>query len=173
MKKFFSYYSFYAVKMFLNQFAVSLFGMTLSMVFTNIDSVAGQLISSIASVIFYLFLIYNMTWDLGYHDRIEELHGNIKPHPINGLLTSLLANSINLIMAILVALGIGFGSFAIIIEGMYAGIMIITAGEGAIPIWIYFAIIIPAPIVASISYFLGLKDKRLFPNFNIKHKEKK
>jgi len=173
MKKFFVNYSFYAVKMFLYQFAISLFGLTLSMVFTNIESVTGQLISSICSVIFYLFLLYNMTWDLGYHDKIAKQQGKLDPKPLNGLFTSLLANSLNFIMGLLAILGIGFGSFAIIIEGMYAGIMIFAANGGEIPGWLYLAIILPAIIVASLSYILGLKDKRLMPWINFKYKEHK
>ena len=173
MKKFFIHYSFFAVKMFLYQFAISLFGLTLSMVFTSIESPTGQLISSIGAAMFYLFLLYNMTWDLGYNDRIAKGHGTLDPKPINGFLTSLLANSLNFIMGILAVCGIGFGSFAIIIEGMYAGIMMFVANGGEIPGWLYLAIIIPAIIVASISYFLGLKDIRLIPWFNFKYKEHK
>lgn len=173
MKKFFVHYSFYAVKMFLYQFAISLFGMTLSMVFTSVESATGQLIASICSVIFYLLLLYNMTWELGYNDKIARNQGKLAPKAYNGFLTSLLANSLNFIMGILAMLGIAFGSFAIIIEGMYAGIMMSVANGGEIPGWLYLAIILPAVIVASISYILGLNDIRLLPWLNLKHKERK
>ena len=173
MKKFFIHYSFYAVKMFINQFAISLFGMTLSMVFTSVDSSAGQLVSSIFSVLFYLFLLYNMTWDLGFKDRIAKGHGTLEPKPLNGFYTSLLANSINFILGIFAVLQFDFASFAIIIEGMYAGIMMYIANGAEIPTWLYLAITVPAVIVTSISYYLGLKDIRLIPWFNFKYKEKK
>ena len=173
MKKFFANYSFYAVKMFVNQFAVSLFGLTLSIVFSSINeknptvSTAGQLISSILAVAFYLFLIYNMTWNFGYEDRIAVGQGKREYNPLNGLYTSLLANSLNFILAVLALCGIAFGSWSIIIEGMYAGIMLTVANGNSIPVWLYFAIIVPVIPVAAISYYLGLKDIRLFPKFNI------
>ena len=175
MKKFFANYSFYAVKMFINQFAVSLFGLTLSIVFSSIGeknpsaSTAGQLISSILAVGFYLFLIYNMTWNLGYEDHIAVEHGKRVYNPFNGLYTSLLANSLNFILAILALFGVALGSWSIIIEGMYAGIMLSVANalNSSIPKFMYFAIIVPVIPVASISYFLGLKDIRLFPNINL------
>ena len=102
MKKFFVNYSFYAVKMFLNQFAISLLGLTLSGVFSRAESSTGQLVSSICAVVFYLFLIYYMTWELGYNDRIAEGHGHIVTHPLTGLFVSLLANSLNFIFAVLI-----------------------------------------------------------------------
>lgn len=173
MKKFFVHYSFYAVKMFLYQFAISLFGLTLSMVFTSIESAAGQLVSGICAVAFYLILLYNMTWDMGYSDRIAKGQGKLDPKSYNGFLTSLLANSLNFILGILAVLRIGLGSFAIIIEGMYAGIMMSIANGGEIPGWLYLAIIVPAIVVASASYALGLNDIRLMPWFNLKYKEKK
>lgn len=184
MKKFFANYSFYAVKMFVDQFAISLLGMTMSIVFSSLSeknpsvSTAGQLISSIAAVIFYLFLIYNMTWDLGYEDHIAVGHGKRAYRPFNGLFISLLANSVNFILAVLALFGFAIGSWSIIIEGMYAGIMLTVANAvgGAIPKFMYFAIIVPVIPVAAISYYLGLKDIRLFPNINLKKsssKEKK
>lgn len=176
MKKFFANYSFYAVKMFVNQFAISLLGMTLSIVFSSIQSTAGQLISSIFAVLFYLFLIYNMTWNLGYSDKIAAGHGKLDPNPLTGLYVSLLANSLNFLFAIFALFKIALGSWAIIIEGMYAGIMLTVANGGDIPVWLYFAIIVPVLPVATISYYLGLKDKRMFPNFNMhttSSKEKK
>ena len=181
MKKFFANYSFYAVKMFVNQFAVSLFGLTLSIVFSSINeknpsiSTAGQLISSIAAVVFYLFLIYNMTWNLGYEDHIAIGHGKREYRPLNGLYTSLLANSLNFVLALLALFGLAIGSWSIIIEGMYAGIMMTVANAvgGYIPKFMYFAIIVPVIPVASISYYLGLKDIRLFPNISLHKSSKK
>ena len=181
MKKFFANYSFYAVKMFVNQFAVSLLGLTMSLVFFGLKesnptvSTIGQLISSISAVIFYLFLIYNMTWNLGYEDHIAVGHGKREYRPLNGLYISLLANSLNFILALLALFGIALGLGAIFIEGMYAGIMLTVANalDGAIPKFMYFAIIVPVIPVASISYYLGLKDIRFFPNISLHKSSKK
>lgn len=172
MKKFFVNYSFYSVKMFLCQFAISLFGLTLSGVFSRAESTTGQLVSSICAVVFYLFLIYYMTWELGYSDKLAEGHGHIVTHPLTGLFTSMLANSINLIFAVLISLGIGAGAFCIIIEGMYAGIIITVAGGGVAPAWLYYAIIVPSLIISTLSYYLGLHDICFTPLFRAKCPER-
>ncbi len=172
MKKFFVNYSFYAVKMFLNQFAISLLGLTLSGVFSRAELSTGQLVSSICAVVFYLFLIYYMTWELGYNDRIAEGHGHIVTHPLTGLFVSLLANSLNFIFAVLILCRVAFGSFCIIIEGMYAGIIITVANGGTAPTWLYFAIIAPALIVSTLSYYLGLHDICFTPLFRAKCPER-
>lgn len=172
MKKFFVNYSFYSVKMFLCQFAVSLFGLTLSGVFSRAESTTGQLVSSICSVVFYLFLLYYMTWELGYSDKLAEGHGHIVTHPLTGLFISLLANSINFIFALLILLNIGAGAFCIIFEGMYAGIIITVAGGGVAPAWLYFAIIVPALVISTVSYYLGLHDICFTPLFRAKCPER-
>lgn len=172
MKKFFVNYSFYSVKMFLTQFAISLFGLTLSGVFSRAEMPTGQLVSSICSVVFYLFLIYYMTWELGYNDRTAERRGEIVTNPFMGLFISLLANSINFIMALLILCRVAFGSFCIIIEGMYAGIIITVADGGTAPTWLYFAIIVPALIVSTVSYYFGLHDMCLTPIFRAKCPER-
>ncbi len=172
MKEFFRDYSYYSVKMFLNQFAIALLGLTLSLVFVSAGSRAGNIVSSICSVLFYLFLIYVMTWDVGYQDRARIRSGKTTEAPLRGLYISLLGNSLNIILAILFTAGIKVsGLIALLIEGMYSGIMsthyktIIENGEPVgIPLnnawWAYFLIIVPALLVSTISYYLGTKDIR-------------
>ena len=109
-----------------------------------------------------------MTWNLGYEDHVAVAHGKREYRPLNGMFISLLANSINFILALFALFGIALGSWSIIIEGMYAGIMLTIANGGSIPVWLYFAIIVPVIPVASVSYYLGLKDIRIFPNFYLR-----
>lgn len=172
MKNFFRDYSYYSVKMFINQIAISLLGMTLSMVFMKSESYTGQVISSVCAVLFYLFLIYYMTWEVGHKDGVAAGHGKLRPSPLNGLYMSLLANAINIILAVFICFGIGIGSAAVLIEGMYAGIIIAVSNGGAAPWWIFFVIILPAPVIATVSYYFGLKDIRFTPLFNEKSTEK-
>jgi hypothetical protein len=184
MKAFFRDYSYYSVKMFLNQFAIGLFGLSLSMAFGSAGSNNGRLVSSICSVLFYLFLIYYMTWEVGSKDSVGIKNGKIKEVPLRGLYMSLLANSLNFLLALLFAAGAKIsGIFALVIEGMYTGIMateyttVIQNGEPTgLPLntawWAYFVIIIPALLTATVSYYLGTKNIHFTPLFNPTNPEK-
>ena len=169
MKRFFKEYSYYSLKMFLNQFGISLLGLVLALAFGMAENYTGQVISSVFAVLFYLFLIYYMTWEVGARDGIRVAHGRMQSRPLTGLYMSLLANTPNLILAILAAAINPFGSIAILLQGMYAGIMTIDIGteivDGKVvglPLndawWSYFLIILPALLVSTISYILGTKN---------------
>ena len=175
MKEFFRDYSYYSLKMFINQFGIALLGLTLSMVFFRAKSPVGQLVSSICAVIFYLFLIYYMTWQVGNDDYRAIKRGEKQPRPLMGLWMSLLANTPNIIFAILFPVG-GAG-FANIFEGMYAGILmtsyrteIVDGVAVGVPIgelwWVYFLIIVPTLLVSTVSYYLGSKDIYFTPLFH-------
>lgn len=184
MKKFLSDYSFYSVKMLVTQLVVSLFGLMLSMAFSKARSDAGQIISSVFAVLFYLFLIYYDSWNIGYKDKLAVGHGRTDRRPINGLYISLLANSVNIILAVVFAFGVEFcrGIMAFI-EGMYAGILAIPLetiqnGEDVSYVllgekwWIYFLIVIPTLFISSVSYYFGLRDIRFTSLFNEQSTEK-
>lgn len=170
--------------MFLNQFATAMLGLTVSLAFGLAGNEDGRLISSICAVLFYLFLIYYMTWEVGSRDRVSIEYGKIKEVPLRGLYMSLLANSINIILALLFVVGAKVsGLIALVIEGMYAGIMttpyttVIQNGEPvALPLntawWAYFAIIVPALLVSAISYYFGTKNIHFTPLLNPVNPEK-
>ena len=179
MRKFFDRYSYSIVKMFINQFALGLFGAVLAM--ATAKNAVLSIVVGIFSILFYLFLIYTVTWDVGAKDKISIDCGKLKPRPYLGILLSLIANVPNLIIAILytvfrVALPEN-GDIAAVIrviafyfEGMYQGIMskitigtqIVDGAEVGIRMfeywWSYFVIIIPAVLVTGIAYWLGIKN---------------
>ncbi|NLW74772.1 MAG: hypothetical protein GX057_07835 [Clostridiales bacterium] len=169
MKHFFKEYSYYSFKMFLNQFAIALMGLVLALAFGMSENHTGQVLSSVFAVVFYLFLIYYMTWEIGAKDGIRVEHGRKKARPLTGLYMSLIANSPNFVLAVLAAFIKPFGSIAIILQGMYAGILTIKYKTGIVdgelvelPLndawWSYFLIILPALLVSMISYILGTKN---------------
>ena len=67
---FFKKYSYIIVKLFLNQFAISLFGIGLAFASSYAGNNGLLMLTSIGSVIFYLFLEYAIIWEVGAKDGI-------------------------------------------------------------------------------------------------------
>lgn len=176
MKNFFSKYSYGIVKMFVNQFAISLFGAGLVAALSSVNNRWLTIGISIFAIIFYLFLIYNMTWEIGAKDRISVDVGKKQYRPHTGLLMSLVANIPNFILAIVITVcylnptkpafaNVGFVSsmISLLLEGMYTGLLTdITIGGKQLLLhwWPYFVIITPALITSWVAYYLGHKNFR-------------
>ena len=170
MKAFFERYSYESVRLALNQIAISMFGFALAMTAGKAESDALLLWSSIASIVFYLALTYGTAWKTGSGDRLSVEYGKLPYRPLTGLLCSLVANSVNLILAILITVGQlgGIGGLetvprfiALLIQGMYMGTLA-TVKIGEITLngfwWSYFIITIPAMLVSTVAYIAGVKD---------------
>lgn len=170
MKAFFERYSYECVRMLLNQVAISIFGFALAMTAINIGNDGLLLGTSIAAIIFYLALTYGNGWKMGAGDKVGVEYGKRKYNPFIGLLVSLVANSINLILAILITVGTLAGvegltsisrMIALLAQGMYQGLLATVQLNGAYlnsVWWAYFLITIPAMLVATVSYIAGVKD---------------
>ncbi len=170
MKAFLERYSYESVRMFLNQFAISVFGFALAMTATKADSNTLLLWSSIASIVFYLALIYGAAWKVGSQDRLSIEYGKIEFKPLRGLQVSLLANSVNLLMALLVTIGSLSGVavlesigrlIGLLIQGMYMGMMASLSIGGEVLNnlwWVYFLITVPAMLVSMVGYIAGAKN---------------
>ena len=182
MKNFLHNYSHSAVRMFVNQFVMSLFGSMLSMATTAANNNTLAMILSILAVLFYLFLLYTLTWEIGAKDRISVDIGKKKYNPHTGLAVSALANTPNFLVAIVYAIGSPFmhlkwgGTicavakfFTMLFEGMYLGITT-TLSVGGTPLhsfwWTYFLVTIPAMVTAWIAYYLGFKNKKFTTLFD-------
>ncbi len=186
MKRFFHDYSYNIVKMFVNQFAISIFGMSLTLATTQIyvDSTTTSgfdtftFVVSIFAVLFYLFLIYTLSWEIGSRDKISVDSGKKPYRPYLGLLMSFIANIPNLIVAILYTIatiakadGMLFvvRFIATLLQGMYFGIITaasLPVGDTYVQLnslWpTFFLMSIPAMLTSWLAYFLGHKDFRLF-----------
>ena len=136
MKRFLERYSYDCVKLLLDQVAIAIFGLVLALASGMAKNDVLQIVTSVCSVIFYLFLVYTVMWSVGARDRISIDLGKIRKSYLTPVKMWLLANSINLLLAILVMLGMlfsdikAFGSIggvssviALLIEGMYSGLM--------------------------------------------------
>ena len=170
MKAFFERYSYESVRLALNQIAISMFGFALAMTAGKAESDALLLWSSIGSIVFYLALTYGTAWKTGSGDRLSVEYGKLPYRPLTGLLCSLVANSVNLILAILITVGQLGGSggletvprfIALLIQGMYMGTLA-TVKVGEVTLngfwWSYFIITIPAMLVSTVAYIAGIKD---------------
>lgn len=192
MKSFFQQHSYNIIKMFVNQFAISLFGIVLAMATLAADSTVLTIVCSVFSIAFYLFLIYTMVWEIGAKDRVSVDYGKKAYHPHTGLGIGLVANLPNLLIAILYTIGYPFMTthkwagnmnfvlnwISAILEGMYRGVLsLITLPNGTLIVhewWTYFVITIPAILAAWLGYFAGFKNFRMLATyFNKKAEENK
>lgn len=183
MKGFFHDYSYNVVKMFVNQFAISIFGFSLTIATTSAHvGSAGfdflTFIVSIFAVIFYLFLIYTLAWEIGAKDKISVDIGKKPYRPHFGLLLSLVANIPNLILAALYLIAtlakssnmtFVFRLIATLIQGMYFGIITsisLPIGGAYVQLnslWpTFFLMVVPAMLTSWLAYFLGMKNFRFF-----------
>ena len=118
--------------------------------------------SSIGSILFYLVLTYGSAHRTGSGDRLSIQYGKIPFRPLTGLLLSLIANSLNLILATLMMIGqytdlVGISDIsrviALLIQGMYQGVLA-TVSVGGVTLnglwWSYVLITIPALLVATV-----------------------
>ena len=171
MKEFLKKHSYNMMKMFLNQFAVAIFGLVLALATGMAENNTLQIVSSVASIVFYMFLLYAMTFEIGMKDKTSVDYGRTANKPLTGLYISLCANSINFLLAILITLGylssspflsnLGGGAAvaALLLEGMYTGVLAINVGGVPLNslVWPFFAIIVPALLISMIGYYFGLK----------------
>lgn len=175
MKKFFEKYSYESVRLFLNQFAISLLGLTLTLASSMMGSRPLAIITSVLSILFYLFLQYTVAWGVGANDKISIDCNHAKKDMKIPVLMWLLSNSINLIIAICFTVGYffrhieAFGNMvfvsrvaAFILEGEYNGVLSIKLVENwtlaSLPVS-YFLITLPSLAIVLIGYGLGLKGK--------------
>ena len=183
MKAFFKERSYDMVKMFLNQFATAIFGFVLALASTKAHNVVLRNITSGFAVLFYLFLLYTMTWEIGFRDKIPIEKGRKPFRPLTGLCISLCANLPTFLLALFIMLGsltnvpvfnnIGgvCGSIAVVLEGMFTGLLANHVGD--VPLnsfwWVYFLIILPSLLCCTVAYLLGTKDKKFTGVFKFQY----
>lgn len=186
MKELFRTRSYEMVRMFLNQFATSIFGLVLAIAAQKSENAVLRNVTGVCAILFYLFLLYAMTWELGFSDRAAAEAGRKPRRPLTGVLLSVFANSINWLLAILIMLGnlaadVPFFSTAggiaataaHIVEGMYTGLLANHVGGAPLnSYWfVYFLLPLPAIAVCGVAYLFGLKDLKFTGLFNAQYPE--
>lgn len=92
-----------AVKLFLAQFAMAVYGLVTSM--ATINSPVLMLGSSILGVVLYIFIIYDFIWEIGGRDKIRQDVAHAKINYAKPFWIALLANVPNFVFSILVIIG--------------------------------------------------------------------
>ncbi len=192
MKKFFHDYSYGVVKMFVNQFAIAIFGTALTFATTKAHAGSSSfdtftLVVSIFSILFYLFLLYTSTWEIGAKDAIQVEMGKKKFKPNTGLIISLVANIPNIVLAVIYLISDVLNSenakfitrlIASLFEGMYFGtIATVTVWWG--DAWVklnqfsltFFLMVVPALVTCWLAYYMGYKNFRFVAPDPVKSKE--
>ncbi len=180
MKSLFQNHSYDMVKMFLNQIATAIFGFSLALAAGKAQNVMLRNVTSVCAILFYLFLLYTMMWEIGFRDRAGVMNQKKKRTPFKGALLSLCANIPNFILALFITLGTliqneFFGrigvfckSAAIFLEGMYTGLLANRVGGVSLnSLWyMYFVITLPAMLICFLAYLFGLNDTKFTSVFN-------
>ena len=174
MKNFFVKYGYDSMKLLLAQVAIALFGFTLAAVSSKHGILS--IITSILSILFYLFIVYIDLWPVGSRDASAVHRGSQKPAPWRGFVIAMVANIPNLILAVLYT--IGYPSMAeqewagnlcavtriilMIAEGMYNGLIGHVSVGGVLLRefwWTYFLTPIPCLLVSGFAYIMGTRRK--------------
>jgi hypothetical protein len=173
MKRFFERYSYQSVVLFLNQIAIAIFGLVLALAAGMAKNEVLKIVTSSFSIVFFLFLQYGTAWKVGAEDRVSIDLGKMKKDLSVPVKMWLLSNSVNLLLAVFITLGMllpdvavfssggGVGATAaLLIEGMYTGILSLDVlGAPLNSYWfMYFAITLPSLLVVFVAYVLGVKN---------------
>ena len=169
---FFKDNSYTIVKCMLNQLGLTIFGFMLAMAVGMNELL--QLVTSLFSIAFYLFLQYSMMWTIGFKDKEKVDNKRIPHQPLKGAYISLFANIVNFVFGICMVIGqyLHFESLYVtsnfinkLIQAMYLGAVRSIAVE-------YHSILflltpLPVIFICGLAYYLGVKDKRILKFFGI------
>ena len=174
------------VKMFLYQIAIALFGISLAIATgsksTSVDIAAVQpttlqIVTSIFSILFYLFLVYILMWNMGAKDANRFVRKETAISRLSGLYMGLAASTVNILIAVFIMLGnllsdISFFSNAggiaatvgLLIEGMYTGLLAIRVGGVPLnSLWfMWFVIMLPMILTSTLAYIAGTHELCFF-----------
>ena len=188
MKKFWKENSYDIVKMFIYQLGMTVFGLVVSMAMSKLsDSMKlpdGQrwplMLGSVLGSCLYVYLLGYMTAEIGSKDGIRIEAGRAEYNRLKGLYMSLMANSINIVLALFAIIGklcvtnIGFFSSNTSIEavpaaagalnsiselilkllnGMYLGIQVEYFSGNPL---FYLIIVIPSLLICTLAYMRGV-----------------
>ena len=164
-----------AVKLFVNQIAMTIFGLLLSAAAFRNNTI--NIAVGVLSILLYYYLLYTAAWDIGARDKIKVDGGRMKYEPHKGVYISLLANSVNIILAAVIIAFYYIGTLANLdfaksvfaiafmimrfLNGMFVSVLSLVKAEPA-NIFLQAATIIPTVAVSALAYLAGLKNFRIF-----------
>jgi Ca2+/Na+ antiporter len=186
----FKTHSYTITKMLLNQFGIMLLGIILVNILTA-KMPALRIVASLYTSLFFMYLLYVMTWEQGAKDRIRADAGYMKFDRLCGLKLSLFANIPNFLIALLLLIGFLFGTLvseqtwaqgmfgvthavAICWESMYTGFInavldpAVTSSLSVGYVIAYVLAPLPPLFASTLGYIMGSNNKRLLGAFSAK-----
>ncbi|MBQ8163609.1 MAG: hypothetical protein IJZ93_04510 [Clostridia bacterium] len=174
MKKFLKENLHMVGKIWCNHFGMMVFGLmvsiAISMLSVQINNNVIKIIAGVFMILMYMFLLYTVMWEKGASDKVKIDGGRLKKNKLYGLYVSLYANSLFILLALLIIIFYHCGltdasSFLSVVSSFINGMYIIFTGM--CPTWfvyIYLIIQLPSLIVCTVSYILGVNGvKYIFP----------
>lgn len=180
------------IKLFINQIGIAIFSMFMILAAYAIGDKGGNaavisIFISIFSILFYFVLIYNVAWEIGAKDKIRIDAGRMQKKEAKGILLGIYSNIPNFLIIglaiilfsiymiaggewlknIFAVLNFIFRFFVSMYLGLIQGITASIANENTaylVQSILFFAFSILSAVVIHVSYILGLKDFRFFPN---------
>ena len=181
--------SYEIVRLVINQVGITIFSLVLytGLNFTDDPQTTRTLriVLSVFATLFYLTLLYNAGWEYGSKDKIKLDSGRYTKVPAKGAIMSLAANSVNILLALIViaftAIYLASGSEALysiagviiviirFTSAMYLGIIqaiFAALPEGAATTYLWETVgyaVLPVLAIGAtqLGYALGLRDYRL------------
>ncbi len=172
----------FIIKMIVNQIALTVFGLVLSV--ATYQNTPLHVFTGIFAIGFYLVLLYTMSWEAGIADKVRVDAKRIPYQPYKFAIISLAANSLNILLALLAIIGWIFNDFSYyvsnewaynlymccnaigrFIHGMYASSIALISPSNPL---LLLPIIIPSIMACTYGYFLGVNGKTIRHFFGIK-----
>lgn len=177
------------LKMIVTQVVIIVFSLTVqaALGMAGEESKILLLFGSIASIVFYMCLLYTTCWEVGMSECVSVETGKSEYKPFRIIPLALIANALNILLAITTVVGFIFNNFSYdetvrwaysvygvsnnilrVLESMYAGTLYYF-GIHQIP-YILILLVVPQIIFSEFGYYMGLKGKTIRSFFGIKTK---
>ena len=187
-------HSYQVVRLFIIQIGITIFGLVLSFAvssaFRKGDDQIPLLMVSIFSVLFYLFLLYSVAWEMGGKDRLSLDAQHASPRGGTGFLLSTLSEIPNFLLCLLMLIGgtiyasgatvggsrvFGIGYLPEpFLNSMYTGILrALLNATGLVQNesrtyylvtgLLFLLATLPAILVVGFGYWMGMYEKRIIP----------
>ncbi len=180
MKDFSKRYSYVIVKLIVNYFIFSIFGLSfagaVSLAYSRGegDPTALLVISSVVAVLLYCLISYGEIWKAGDADTLVVADGELRYNKLTGLFIGLFASIPNIIISLL-SLLVSFwpkqldwlsGILVVvnfIFNGMWRGVMILGSESQALGSfwWFYLLICLPTLVIGFLGYLNGVNGRHL------------
>lgn len=164
-------------KFLINQIAISIFGFTVIIAASLINTTAMTIATACAGL-FFCALLYDSAWEVGAKDRNKVINGRLEERPAHGAFVALFSYIPTLVFVVPTAIfcllslcGVHFFDAVLAVftpisiflcNGMYLGFSWLLAGAFPNAYQLFFVIyLIPAVFSYWLGYMLGLKDKQI------------